>query len=165
MKYILTAIAFCVFAFNANANFSDTTKPYNPAANAKADIENMLATAKQTNKHVILMIGGNWCSWCLKFNKMVMQDKQLDSAVSANYVFYHLNYSKENKNLDILKTYGFPQRFGFPVFVILDANGNRIHTQNSAYLEEGKGYSKSKILEFFDNWSPNALKADNYKEK
>jgi len=111
------------------------------------------------------MIGGNWCSWCLKFNKQVLQDKQLDSAVSANYVFYHLNYSKENKNLDILKTYGFPQRFGFPVFVILDANGNRIHTQNSAYLEEGKGYSKSKIMEFLDNWSPNAHKADNYKEK
>ena len=36
---------------------------------------------------------------------------------------------------DILAKYGYPQRFGFPVFIVLDGNGNRIHTQNSAYLE------------------------------
>ena len=29
-----------------------------------------------------------------------------------------------------------------------DENGNRIHTQNSVYLEEGKGYNKDKIAEF-----------------
>jgi hypothetical protein len=59
--------------------------------------------------------------------------------------------------------YGYPQRFGFPVFIILDENGNRIHTQNSAYLEEGKGYSKDKIAEFFEAWSPAALDPKNYK--
>ena len=46
--------------------------------------------------------------------------------------------------------YGYPQRFGFPVFIILDDKGNRIHTQNSEYLEEGKGYNKDKIAEFFE---------------
>ena len=59
--------------------------------------------------------------------------------------------------------YGYPQRFGFPVFIILDEKGNRIHTQNSAYLEEGKGYNKDKIAEFFEAWRPAALNPANYK--
>ena len=163
MKLLFTTF-FIAIQFAALANGIDTTKPYNPNANAKADIDSVLKIAKQQNKHVLLMIGGNWCSWCIKFNKLVMMDAQLDSALNTNYILYHLDYSKENKNKDLLTKYGFPQRFGFPVFIVLDAKGNRIHTQNSSYLEEGKGYGKAKILEFFDNWSPRALKAESYKD-
>jgi len=43
---------------------------------------------------------------------------------------------------------GYPQRFGFPVFVVLDDKGNRLHTHNSDYPEEGKYHSKEKVLEF-----------------
>ena len=86
-----------------------------------------------------------------------------DSIVNADFVVYHLNYSAENKNQNVYAKYGYPQRFGFPVFVVLDENGNRIHTQNSVYLEEGKGYNKEKIAEFFTAWSPAALDAENYK--
>ena len=162
MKYILIAFLFGALQFSAIAQTGDSAKLYNPTANAKADIQAAVQLAKKSGKHVILMTGGNWCSWCLRFNKFIQQDAQLDSAVKANFVFYHLNYSKENKNLDLLAKYGYPQRFGFPVFIVLDGNGNRIHTQNSSYLEDGKGYSKMKVLEFFDNWSPRALKAESY---
>ena len=164
MKYILTVLLFGSLQLSATAQTADSTKPYNPTANAKADIKEAVELAKKTSKHVILMTGGNWCSWCLRFNKFIQQDAQLDSTVKANFVFYHLNFSKENKNLDILAKYGYPQRFGFPVFIVLDGNGNRIHTQNSAYLEQGKGYSKEKVLEFFDQWSSRALKAESYKD-
>jgi len=77
---------------------------------------------------------------------------------------YHLNYSKENKNLPVLAAYGYPQRFGFPVFLILDKNGKLIHIQNSGYLEEGKGYSKEKVADFLINWAPDALDPEKYKE-
>ncbi|MNC89377.1 hypothetical protein D3C83_53020 [compost metagenome] len=78
---------------------------------------------------------------------------------------YHLNYSKENYNKEVLAKYGFPQRFGFPVFLVLNAEGKLIHTQNSAYLEEDKGYSKRKVVEFFNHWSPKAFKPEQYKEQ
>lgn len=163
MKLLLTTI-FIAIQFAALANNTDTSKPYNPLANAKADIDSVIKLAKSQNKNVLLMIGGNWCSWCIRFNKMVNGDVQLDSALHANYILYHLNYSKENKNKDLLVKYSFPQRFGYPVFVVLNDKGDRLHTQNSSYLEEGKGYSKAKILEFFDNWSPRALSAESYKD-
>jgi hypothetical protein len=74
-----------------------------------------------------------------------------------------MNYSSENKNPEMLKNIDYPQRFGFPVFIILDGNGKKLHTQNSAYLEEGKGYNKDKVMEFFQHWSPKAFEPEQYK--
>ena len=82
----------------------------------------------------------------------------------------HLNYSPENKNLVILKKLEFPQRFGFPVLVILDKKGRRLHTQDSGFLEATKNtesiyYDKQKVLAFLTKWSPSALKPENYPNK
>jgi len=107
-----------VFAFS-----QEKANVYNPNADAKADLKNAIAKAKTENKHVLIQVGGNWCPWCIKFHKMATTDAKIDSIISADYVYILLNYSKENKNLDVLKNLQNPQRFGFPVFVILDGNG------------------------------------------
>lgn len=132
-------------------------KLYDPTSDAKVEIANAVKKAKKEGKHVFLQIGGNWCGWCLAFDKKVKSNDTLQTAMDKNFVVYHVNYSKENKNLDVLASLGFPQRFGFPVFVILDGEGNRLHTQNSTDLEEGKGHSTKKTLNFFNNWSPSAI--------
>ena len=153
-------VAFALISFTASAQDTarvEKPKLYHPEANAQKDIQAAVKQAKKENKFVLLQSGGNWCSWCKLFNKTITQDKQLDSMLNANFISYHLNYSDENKNEAVFAKYGFPQRFGFPVFIILDEKGNRIHTQNSAYLEEGKGYNKKKVMEFFEAWSPAAL--------
>lgn len=85
--------------------------------------------------------------------------------MQANYVFTLLNHSKENRNYDVLASLDYPQRFGFPVILILDANGKLIHTQNSAYLEKDKSYDEKKMIGFLQNWSPAALDPANYKAK
>jgi len=85
--------------------------------------------------------------------------------MEKNYVRVMVNYSKENKNLDVLEKLGFPQRFGFPVLVILNDKGERIHTQNSAFLEEDGGYSIKKVAGFLKNWSPDALNPSHYVAK
>jgi thioredoxin-related protein len=114
---------------------------------------------------VFIQIGGNWCIWCARFNDLVTKDGSIDSLISANYVVYHLNYSKENKNEALLAKYGYPQRFGFPVFLILDGNGKLLHTQNSGYLEKDKGYDREKVMGFFSDWTPSALDPKQYKEQ
>lgn len=162
MKLALSLLSFLLFNL-ANAGPGDTAKLYDPHANAQKAIAAAITKAKAENKYVILMAGGNWCGWCKLFEKTVSEDQQLDSVLHANFIPYHLNYSSENKNEAVFAKYGYPQRFGFPVFIILDTKGNRIHTQNSEYLEEGKGYNKKKVLEFFQAWSPGAFDPALYK--
>jgi thioredoxin-related protein len=137
---------------------------YKPEANAKAEIQQAIQQAKAENKHVFLQIGGNWCSWCIKFHQFVEAQNEIKRFVNENFVVLKVNHSTENKNFDVLKSLDYPQRFGFPVFVILDENGKRIHTQCSAYLENDGGYSEKKVLTFFKQWSPTALDDKNYEK-
>lgn len=164
IRTILFSAILLVAAVTAAAQDQQRFHVYDPAANAREDIRKAVARAKNENKHVLVQIGGNWCIWCARFDQFSKADRNVDSLLKRSYVVYHLNYSKENKNLPVLASYDFPQRFGFPVFLILNKEGKRIHTQNSGYLEEGKGYSTEKVSEFLSNWTPDALKPEKYKE-
>lgn len=162
-KMILsTFLLLAVVVTNAQQNARPTL--YNPKDNAAVAIENAVKKAKAEGKHVLLQIGGNWCVWCIRFDNYIKADAQLDSMMKASYVVYHLNWSPENKNEDILAKLEYPQRFGFPVFVVLDGDGKRIHTQDSGLLEQGESYNKGYVRTFFDNWSKNALNPANYKQ-
>lgn len=155
--FVFLLISQIVFAQDAEK------KVYNPFANAKKDVEQAVYMADSLSKHVLIQIGGNWCPWCLRLNKFMYEDEVLDSMIHHNYIVVKVNYSKENMNLDLMEKLGYPQRFGFPVLVVLDAKGNRLHTQNSGYLEYSNGYDRKKVISFIKNWSPNALDPINYK--
>jgi thioredoxin-related protein len=159
----------CLSILLARISFSQDLSKfhlYNPEDNAEKQISTALKKARREGKHVFIQIGGNWCIWCARFNEFINNDAQIDSSIKAGYVVYHLNYSKENSNARLLAKYGYPQRFGFPVFLILDGAGQLIHTQSSWYLEDGKkSYDKDKTISFFNDWSPAALDPRKYTEK
>ena len=157
-------IFFLIIIFFASVSiFAQEKKLYNPAANASADIEAAIKKAAAENKFVVLQAGGNWCSWCIEFARISKVNPHIDSVINSSFVWYELNYSKENENATIFARYSFPQRFGFPVFIILDSKGQLIHTQNSEYLEDGKkSYDQKKVLDFLQQWTPKALAAKNY---
>ncbi|PTN08931.1 thioredoxin family protein [Mangrovibacterium marinum] len=157
----LFVLLFVAFALVGQAQL----KPiYNPEADAQAQIDAAVSQASAEGKHVFLQIGGNWCVWCRRFHQFVHENDALNQYLNDNYVVVAVNYSKENKNEALLEKLAFPQRFGFPVFVVLDAKGHRIHTQNSAYLEADGGYDQDKVLGFFKQWSPAALDPKSYQK-
>ena len=154
-----------VFVFNirfvqAQKEFGNI---YNPKANAEADLNKAINQAQKENKQVLIQVGGNWCKWCIAFHKFIFNDKQIDSLIKADYVYLLINYSKDNKNIEMMKRLEYPQRFGFPVLVVLDKTGKRLHTQDSGYLEKDDGYDHNKVLIFLKNWSINALDPNKYK--
>jgi len=166
---IKSLIILFLFAVSTSALMAqtETAKPklYHPEANAKQEIADAVKKAKLEGKNVMLQLGGNWCIWCLRFNKLVTETPELTKLMNDNYVVVHVNYSPENKNEEVFASLGYPQRFGFPVFVVLDANGKRLHTQNSAYLEEGSGHSPKLVSEFLQSWTPKAIDPATYQTK
>jgi thioredoxin-related protein len=137
---------------------------YEPTADPARELAQNLARAAAEGKHVLLMIGGNWCKWCYRFHDFLAADAALDSLRQAAYVTQRVNHSKENPNLYFLESLGFPQRFGFPVFVVLDASGQRLHIQDSAVLESGAGYDAGKVKRFLQLWAPAALDPARYRD-
>jgi thioredoxin-related protein len=158
MKYI-TWVLILILSLSAKSQEPD--KLYNPAADAKKDLALAVQTAKEQNKHVLVQVGGNWCSWCVKLHAFFESNAGIDSILKADYVLVRINYSPENKNPGVLASLGYPQRFGFPVLLILDQNGQRLHTQDTGYLELDKGYDPEKVSRFLLGWNVAAVDPDN----
>jgi thiol:disulfide interchange protein len=165
MRYIYFLLIFIVIACISTGQDSGNERIniYNPDANAEKELNEAIAQAKQSGSHVMIQIGGDWCPWCIKMHHFFNENEEVDSIINADYVFMRINYSKENKNLNVLKQLEYPQRFGFPVIVILDGNGKRLHTQDTGFLEDGEGYSVKKIKTFLRSWNADALAPENYK--
>lgn len=164
LKPLLIAAILGLFVLSLTGQ-SIKSKLYNPEADAKKQIADAVEKAKAENKHVMLQVGGNWCGWCIEFHKFVKEHPTVDSLMKANYIYVMINTSKERPNYDVLAKLEYPQRFGFPVFVVLDQEGKRLHTQDSSYFEEDSYYGEEKIISFLKNWTPLAIDPVTYRSK
>jgi thioredoxin-related protein len=150
-------ISLLMISCSLMSQAQETKKLYDPTIDGMKQINEAVAKAKSQGKHVLIQYGGNWCSWCIKFDGFCKADPEIMKIIEAGYIPVKLNYSPENKNEKANVYLGNPTRFGFPVFIIVDGAGKILHIQDSGLLEEGKGYSKEKVTGFFKNWTVTAL--------
>lgn len=159
-----------LLAFLANCAFAQV-KPYNENQDPRGDIRKAIATAQKENKNVLMQFGGNWCPWCLRFHALVNGVPSLDSLMKENYVYVLVNipHEKEKRDFSLFREYQYPNRFGYPVFVILDKTGHQIHIQDSDAFEhpnpEVKGYDTTKVKRFLTLWTPGSIDSKTYVKK
>ena len=141
-------------------------KVYNEEINPIEQIDQAVAKAETEGKFVVCQVGGNWCPWCLKFADFITNDTAISKVIDENFEYIHVNYNPRKsqgpeqveQEKALMKRLDNAGRFGFPVFVILDEEGKILHIQDSSFLEEGEGYNQEKVLRFFKNWTPSAVK-------
>jgi len=141
-------------------------KVYDESINPLEQIDQAVAKAKAEGKHVICQVGGNWCPWCLRFADYIVSDSTISQMIAADYEYIHVNYSPSRKGGEekvrqgkaLMQRLNNAGRFGYPVLVVLDGEGRVIHIQDSGYLEQGESYDKKKVVSFFKNWTPDAVK-------
>lgn len=135
-------------------------KVYDENIDAMEQIQQAVEEARASGRYVMCQVGGNWCPWCVLFAKFAQTDSVIAPLMEENYVYIHVNYSKQNKNLEAMKYLGNPGRFGYPAFVVLNEKGEPIHIQESESLEEGKGYSRKRVEKFLRLWNKKAVEAE-----
>jgi len=175
MNHFLKTVTIAFFVIcllsAVNSPGQSAVKPYNENQNARADLNTAIAKAQKENKHVLIQFGGNWCSWCMRFHALVSGDPKIDSLMTDHYIYLLLNvpHEKEKRDNTIFEEFQYPNRFGYPVFVILDKNGKRLNTQDSDALEYQspvvKGYDTAKVIRFLSLWTPKALDPASYQKK
>lgn len=162
-----TIIAFVtVFTYLTVNAQTGLKKVYNEDINPVEQIDQAVAKAKSEGKFVVCQVGGNWCPWCLRFADFITNDTTISKVIEDNFVYAHVNYNPRKSGGEVqqqhaaalMKRLDNCGRFGFPVFVVLDEEGKVIHIQDSSFLEEGQGYNQEKVLRFFKNWTPKAIK-------
>lgn len=164
MKRIIITLTIAITSSIAYAQQSKSH--YDENINPIEQIDKAVASAKEEDKHIICQVGGNWCPWCLRLIEHIDNDTLISKTISDNYIYIHVNYNPRKNTGSVsarhaaalMQRLGNPARFGFPVLVVLDTNGKVIHTQDSSFLEEGKGYNSEKVLRFLKNWTKKAIK-------
>ena len=154
-----------LLAFAAEAQ-TELKRVYNEEINPLEQIDQALVKAKSEGKFVMCQVGGNWCPWCLRFADFITKDTTISKVIDENFAYIHVNYNprksegaeKQQQATALMKRLNNCGRFGFPVFVVLDEEGKVLHIQDSSFLEEGQGYNQEKVLRFFKNWTPQAVK-------
>lgn len=125
---------------------------YDPTRDPFADLEAAILQAEAENKHILLIVGGEWCLWCHILEDFISSHPETAEIIQNGFVVIKVNYSDENANSDFLAQY--PPILGYPHFFILNNEGELIHSQQTNILEEGQSYNEGQFNALIFTWSP-----------
>lgn len=137
----------------AQIKHSESRVKFDPSRNPAKDLKAAIKEAKKQGKNILLDVGGEWCIWCHRLDKLFEDNKDLADFEHENFIVMKVNYSKENKNEKFLNAY--PKVEGYPHLFVLDSNGKLLRSQNTGDLENGQGgHDKDKVMSFLKDWAP-----------
>lgn len=127
---------------------------YDASQDGQAQIAAAQAAAKGNNKRVLVMFGGNWCKWCKALDGTFAANPDVKATLDKSFVLVHVDSDTNGKLND---AWGNPFANGFPVLVVVDADGKKLHVQETGALERDDktvGHDPDKVLTFLKQWSP-----------
>jgi thioredoxin-related protein len=130
---------------------AEGVEKFDPKRDAAKDIANAVVLARKQNKRILLDVGGEWCGWCKKLDKLFRTDKEVAKTLREKFVVVKVNFSQENENKAVLSKY--PPAEGYPHLYVLDKNGKFLHSQGTGALETGDHHDHDKVMAFLTKWS------------
>jgi thioredoxin 1 len=125
---------------------SAAERPYDEAADAKADIRKALVAA--TNTPVIVVFGANWCPDCLALNTAMKQEPSA-ALLGRDFRFVKVDIGRMDKNVDVAQSYGVPLKKGIPAVAILSPKGKVLYVTREGELADARKMGNDRIYEFF----------------
>ena len=134
------------------------TGPFEPTRDAQKDLVAAEQQATAEHKLILLDVGGNWCGWCVIFDRLSHEDAKLHDILDQKYVVVHVNVSRENENKAFLAK--LPRVSGYPHFFVLKADGKVLVNQDTDGFEQthemADGYDSMKLVKFFEKTAKKA---------
>lgn len=93
---------------------------YDPSRDALSDFESALISAASEDKNIFVIAGGNWCTYCYKFEKN-LKESALDEVIENNSILMKANVGDGNNNEGFFTL--FPKFSRYPHIMIISADG------------------------------------------
>ena len=151
-------VASLIVVATASAAFAQPVPPapYNPTADANAQVAAALKLAKEDGIHVLLTFGTNTDDASQAF-AVARRSKELSQFFSTEFKVVNIEVG-ENRNHDVARNYGVTLTAGsLPMLAVLDADGKVLARQSaSAFRSDGaaKAFDTAKIGAFLTTHRP-----------
>lgn len=145
MKKILIAVLAATVFWQVNAAESTWL----------TDLSKAEAQAKAENKIVLVdFTGSDWCGWCIKFKKEVLDTAEFQAYAAKNVVLVELDFPHKKVQADELKKANAELKkqydiHGFPTLLVLNKDGKEIGRQvgyakggPQAFIAKLEGFKK-----------------------
>ncbi|WP_231741495.1 thioredoxin family protein [Paucibacter sp. KCTC 42545] len=133
-------------AVPASAAASAALKPvYNEQADARAELNQALATANAQKKNVLVVFGANWCGDCRALDKK-MSEGSLAAHVSKRLVVLKVDVGRFNRNTDLAQQMGVPLKKGIPAAAVLGRDGEVIKATGGGELADARNMGDEAVL-------------------
>ncbi len=152
---IFAALLLCFtaspFAKTTVASLPEYSKVYDDTRDPFKDAVAAITLAKETNRNVLIEIGGNWCTWCHRMDDFLEKNPTVYDALHRNYVVLKINVSDSNENEAFMKS--LPPVLGYPHMYVSNSSGKMLLSKDTAELQEDGNYSVQNWLAFIDKWN------------
>ncbi|MCJ8318309.1 MAG: thioredoxin family protein [Colwellia sp.] len=127
--------------------YSEQSDPFQDAVAA-------IKLAKETNRNVLIEIGGNWCTWCHKMDVFLEKNPDVYHELHSKFVLLKVSVSDANENEDFMKS--LPPVLGYPHMYVSTSTGKMILSKDTAELLVNGQYSTERWLTFIKDWQANS---------
>ncbi|WP_248289538.1 thioredoxin family protein [Thalassotalea sp. Y01] len=141
----------------ANASIENAlplySKVYDPKRDPFQDAKDAIKLANESERNVLIEIGGDWCTWCHKIDAFLAANPDIYKQLHDTFVLLKINVSDVNENADFMA--GFPKVLGYPHMYVSTGQGKVILSKDTAEFLDNSGvaYSREAWLEFIDTFN------------
>ena len=162
---VLSALSFHQSVYAKETTTSEATSPstlpvyskvYDYKRDPFKDAVAAIKLASETNRNVLIEIGGNWCTWCHKMDAFLDKNPEVFQALHKQYVLLKISVSDTNENEAFMKS--LPPVLGYPHMYVSTGTGKMVLSKDTAELQEDGRYSKQRWLTFLDAWQSSKTK-------
>jgi thiol-disulfide isomerase/thioredoxin len=126
--------------------------PYDEKADAAARLGEAFASAKKSDKRVLIDFGGNWCADC-RILAAVMDLPEVKSYLAKHYEVVSVDVGRFNRNMALVQRFGISKLHGVPTVVIAEPDGTPLNTTNAADLADARAMNPQSIADWLARWT------------
>lgn len=160
--FVIT-LALCSGLVAGPALAADTNpegRVYHASVNPLADVEQALDRAKESNRLLLVVAGGNWCHDSRALAARLKQSP-LAEIVQKNYELQFVSVGYFEQGRDVMQRFGVPHYYATPTVLIIDpANEELINAQDRHQWGNAYNIDMPTSVEYFEKWLEHDLTAE-----
>jgi len=141
---------------DSKLNLPSFSTEYNDKSDPFKDAVAAIKLANETNRNVLIEIGGTWCTWCHRMDAFLEKNPDVYQELHSKFVVLKVSVSDFNENEEFMNA--LPPVLGYPHMYVSTGTGKMILSKDTAELQEDGRYSTKQWLEFINTWQAKSSK-------